>query len=133
MRVTRVLIIDAYNAEGSTALILAVSKSRADMVKVLVDAKASLDEQNRNLDTALIVAASNGYLKLVRLLLNAGADSTLMNKQGKTAFDAAKESDYDYIVELLRGEELENASDGGYGGDKGLVGQYSIGHEAQSL
>ena len=44
------------------------------MVKLLLDAKADVDEQTKGGETALHRAARNGHTEVVKLLLDAKAD-----------------------------------------------------------
>ena len=69
-----------------------IGRSNETAVKVLLDAGASLDLQDRGGHTALMLAAKAGAFATVHLLLEAKADTTLTHDNGKTAMDWAKQS-----------------------------------------
>lgn len=54
---------------GQTALMLAVSHGRLDMVKMLLDVGADINLQDDDGSTALMVAAEHGHVDIARLLL----------------------------------------------------------------
>lgn len=116
------LKIDASNAAGETALMLAAIKGRADWVKRLLDAGAAIERQgwtplhyaacspepdvvallldrgarieatSVNRTTALMMAARYGDERSVDLLLARGADARARNDLGLTAADFAQRS-----------------------------------------
>jgi len=65
------------------------SSDVADLVSLLIDRGARLDEQDNRGRTALMIAASLGHEGAVDLLLRRGADKKLCDKVGKTAADLA--------------------------------------------
>lgn len=71
---TIVLILQA----GQTALMLAVSHGRMDMVKVLLASGSEVNIQDDEGSTALMCASEHGHDEIVRLLLaQPGCDATL--------------------------------------------------------
>ena len=54
---------------GQTALMLAVSHGRADMVKMLLDVGASVNIQDEDGSTALMCASEHGHTEIVKMLL----------------------------------------------------------------
>src|SRR5262249_58809690 len=69
---------------GLTALILAAREGNMQSLKVLLDAKAPINQQSGNGNTALIVAAMNGNAEEINYLLERGADVNLANLAGWT-------------------------------------------------
>jgi uncharacterized protein len=65
------------------------SSDVADVVTLLIDRGARLDDQDNRGRTALMIAASLGHEKAVDVLLAHGADRSLRDKAGKTAADLA--------------------------------------------
>lgn len=55
------------------------------VVRVLIDARADVNAQNRNGHTALMIAAVRGDAEMVEVLIRAGANVNGKNKKGKTA------------------------------------------------
>ena len=53
-----------YFQAGQTALMLAVSHGRADMVKMLLDAGASVNIQDEDGSTALMCASEHGHTEI---------------------------------------------------------------------
>ena len=78
---------------GQTALMLAVSHGRLDMVKLLVDSGADLNIRDEDGSTALMCAAEHGYMEMVKYLMSqADADLTAKDNDGLTALAVAMEA-----------------------------------------
>ncbi|XP_069165751.1 KN motif and ankyrin repeat domain-containing protein 1 isoform X7 [Procambarus clarkii] len=78
---------------GQTALMLAVSHGRLDMVRMLVGAGAEINIQDEDGSTALMCAAEHGHLAIVKfLLVQPDTDPTLMDNDGSTALTIAVEA-----------------------------------------
>ncbi|KAK8751734.1 hypothetical protein OTU49_010004, partial [Cherax quadricarinatus] len=78
---------------GQTALMLAVSHGRLDMVRMLVGAGAEINIQDEDGSTALMCAAEHGHLAIVKFLLaQPDTDPTLMDNDGSTALTIAVEA-----------------------------------------
>jgi len=80
LRVVRVLLscgapvsVDAQDARGCTALMLAGWRGHADVVRELLAAGARVDVRDRDAWTALAFAARFGRLEIARVLLDHGA------------------------------------------------------------
>lgn len=54
---------------GQTALMLAVSHGRIDMVQMLLDSGADINIQDEDGSTALMCAAEHNHIQIVKLLL----------------------------------------------------------------
>jgi len=67
--------LDRLGAFGCNALMLAVHKGRVDIVRCLVEAKASLDLKDSHNETAGMVAVQKGERAITNLLLQAGAQT----------------------------------------------------------
>ena len=59
--------LDAKNTAGETALHVAASQGRTDLVKVLLEKGAAIDPVTSKNWTALHVAAANGHLEVVKV------------------------------------------------------------------
>lgn len=55
---------------GQTALMLAVSHGRLDMVKMLLEAGADINIQDEDGSTALMCAAEHGHIEIVKHFLS---------------------------------------------------------------
>ncbi|XP_077549432.1 KN motif and ankyrin repeat domain-containing protein 2 kank isoform X3 [Haemaphysalis longicornis] len=78
---------------GQTALMLAASHGRAEMVKLLLDAGAEPNVQDNDGSTALMCAAEHGYIDIVRLLLaSPDTEVCLADNDGSTALTIAMEA-----------------------------------------
>ena len=87
---------------GCTALTEASNRGRADVVEVLLEAKADSDKPNAlNQYTALHEAARNGHVQVVRLLLQARADANKPNFCRETPLWSASRGNHVEIVRLL--------------------------------
>lgn len=127
----RGLDVDALNASGETALMMAALKGRLDWVRrlldrgaqvdksgwtplhyaatgpepavvaLLLDRGAKIDAGSPNRSTPLMMAAQYGNPASVDLLLARGADPRLKNDQGLTAADFARRADRQALAARL--------------------------------
>ena len=76
---------------GKTALVCACDNGHAEIVRVLLEARASVDLHNCHGETALIFACYNGHAEIARMLLEAGANKDWQSRLGCTALMCARE------------------------------------------
>lgn len=62
-------ITACLSQDGQTALMLAVSQGRAEIVQTLLEAGANVNAQDNEGSTAMMVACEHGYTDIVKLLL----------------------------------------------------------------
>ncbi|XP_041033055.1 KN motif and ankyrin repeat domain-containing protein 2 isoform X2 [Carcharodon carcharias] len=104
--VTQLFRLGNVNAKasqaGQTALMLAVSHGRAEMVKALLACGADVSVQDDDGSTALMCACEHGHVEIVKLLLEMPrCDVTLADNDGSTALSIAVESGQKEIAALL--------------------------------
>ncbi len=93
---------DQQNRDGFAAIHIASREGKADVVRALLEAGASVNLRSElGLGTALFFAAYNGHLDIVKDLLDAGADASLRNGQNITPLQAASGQGQAYIVNVL--------------------------------
>ena len=80
---------------------MASADGNADIVRLLLEARAGTDLVDGCGDTALMRASSGGHASVVNLLLQAGADASLVNCLGYTSLMLASSGDHSEVVELL--------------------------------
>ncbi|CAG9816689.1 unnamed protein product [Phaedon cochleariae] len=91
---------------GQTALMLAVSHGRLDMVKLLLEAGADINIQDEDGSTALMCSAEHGHIEIVKhLLCQPDCDSTITDVDGSTALKIAMEAGHRHIGVLLYAHE----------------------------
>ncbi|XP_073734219.1 KN motif and ankyrin repeat domain-containing protein 1 isoform X2 [Callorhinus ursinus] len=87
---------------GQTALMLAVSHGRIDMVKGLLACGADVNIQDDEGSTALMCASEHGHAEIVKLLLaQPGCNGHLEDNDGSTALSIALEAGHKDIAVLL--------------------------------
>ncbi|RZC40260.1 KN motif and ankyrin repeat domain-containing protein 2, partial [Asbolus verrucosus] len=87
---------------GQTALMLAVSHGRLDMVKMLLEAGADINIQDEDGSTALMCAAEHGHIDIVKHFLSQpDCDSSITDVDGSTALKIAMEAGHRHIGVLL--------------------------------
>ncbi|XP_066470849.1 KN motif and ankyrin repeat domain-containing protein 1 isoform X2 [Tiliqua scincoides] len=87
---------------GQTALMLAVSHGRIDMVKALLACGADVNIQDDEGSTALMCASEHGHVEIVKLLLGQpGCNGTLEDNDGSTALSIALDAGHKDIAVLL--------------------------------
>lgn len=95
----------SYNA---TALFYAIQSNNKEMVELLLNAGADINEKTRFDNTPLMMAAEDGYKGIVKLLLQEGADISIKNEHGNTALDIVKNREHrEEIIQLLKEKERE--------------------------
>ena len=100
--------VNATSIYGTTALGEAASKGNNQIVNLLLDASAAIDNSQTASKTPLMWAADFDQPHTVELLLERGANPSLTNKDGLTALDFALEGGHEDVVALLEahlGEE----------------------------
>ncbi|XP_050314629.1 uncharacterized protein LOC126749060 isoform X2 [Anthonomus grandis grandis] len=91
---------------GQTALMLAVSHGRLDMVKMLLEAGADINIQDEDGSTALMCAAEHGHIEIVKHFLSQlDCDSNITDLDGSTALKIAMEAGHRHIGVLLYAHE----------------------------
>jgi ankyrin repeat protein len=98
---------------GLTALMMAVPYASPELVRALLDAKASVSARDVRGMTPLMlaVAAENQDPDVVKLLLAAGSDPATKDIYGETAADWAKKYGYASTLSLLKTTNVRPASD----------------------
>ncbi|KAG8010549.1 KN motif and ankyrin repeat domain-containing protein 1 [Nibea albiflora] len=87
---------------GQTALMLAVSHGRMDMVQALLAQGAEVNLQDDEGSTALMCASEHGHADIVKLLLaQPDCDATLTDSDESTALSIALEAGHNDIAVLL--------------------------------
>ena len=85
----------------TTCLITAASNNSLDLVKLLLQHKAQVNQADAFKATALMAAAGKGNKAMVELLLSSGADAKAKDDDGKDALAFAKESGSKETIALL--------------------------------
>lgn len=87
---------------GQTALMLAVSHGRLDVVRALLQCGADVNVQDHDGSTALMCACEHGHVDIVSLLLAVpSCDTALTDNDGSTALSIALEAGQNDIAMLL--------------------------------
>src|SRR3989441_3213560 len=87
---------------ANTAVDAAVSGDHADVVRILLAARANPNVRSEAKYTTLHKAAVHGDVQGVRMLLARGADVPAIRAGGRTPLDDAKEKGHAAIADLLR-------------------------------
>lgn len=93
--------VDKPGQLGNTALMLAASIARVDMVQLLLTHGADVSEENNKEQTALLLATKNGCLEIVRIILTAGADVNSTDESGDTALIVAVKNADEAMLSLV--------------------------------
>jgi hypothetical protein len=79
--------IDAVDAEGTPPIVYASCFGHKEVVQGLLDAGATVDQQDRNQWTALMWAMTNRHKDIAKTLLDHGASTEIKSSSGRTALD----------------------------------------------
>merc|ERR1739848_927028 len=93
---------DGKDFKGVTPLGYAVGHDQLSAVKVLIDAKANLDEVDGVGNGALHFAAGYGRNKVLEHLLARGANASKVNKMNMTPMAAAKQNNQQQAMAILQ-------------------------------
>ena len=99
--------IDACDAKGRTALMLAATQGHSVLVQELLAAGASLEAQQSQGTTALMFACFVGETRVVMQLLLASASTTRRDKRHLTAHNYAKLKQHELVIALLHQHEQQ--------------------------
>lgn len=91
------------NNKGETPLIAATYANNIEMAKLLIEAGADVNTQDKMLNSAFLYAGASGYLEILKLCIKAGADYKVFNRYYGTALIPACERGHTAVVtELLK-------------------------------
>jgi ankyrin repeat protein len=94
-------LVNATEADGTTALHWAARLDRAELVQTLIRAGAQVNVKNRYSVTPLSLASVNGSAAVVDALLKAGADANTVGTDGETVLMLAARTGNPDAVRLL--------------------------------
>jgi hypothetical protein len=94
--------VDSRDFKGVTPLGYAVGHDQLSIVKVLIDAKANVNDVDSAGNSAVHFAAGYGRVKVLEHLLARGAAVSKANKMGMTPLAAAQQNKHQQIVALLQ-------------------------------
>ena len=93
--------LDAQDAAGRTALLLAVAADQVEVSKLLLQAGASPNTQAANQDTPWLLAGASGRTAILAAMIPSGPDFTIRNRFGGNALIPACERGHVETVALL--------------------------------
>ena len=93
--------LDAQDAQGRTALLVAVDRDHVELARVVIAAGASVNVQAQNRDTPWLLAGALGRTVILREMIPAGPDLSLRNRFGGNALIPACERGHVETIRLL--------------------------------
>merc|ERR1712199_104400 len=94
--------VNSKDFKGVTPLGYAVGHDKISIVKVLIDAKANLNEVDSAGNSAVHFAAGYGRVKILEHLLARGATVSKVNQMGLTPLAAAQQNNQQQAVAILQ-------------------------------
>ena len=88
--------------DGSSAVCMAAQNGHLEVVRVLIEAGASVDQAMEDGRTPLFLAAMKGHVEVVRALVEVDADKLVRTCRGDTALSIAQYFGHKGVVDLLR-------------------------------
>jgi ankyrin repeat protein len=118
--------IDSKDEKGFTALMIAVSEERTEIIKLILDEKVNINAQDNRGFTVLMIAVLNEFEDIVSLLLKKNVDLTIKHKEGKSLKDNLLSfTDNENIIKMIR-QYNRTEQDGGYYEYKRIKDKYRI-------
>jgi len=99
--IARMCDCDAYDRAGRGGLHVAVERGDADMVALLLRARADAGMEDERGNTPLLLACASGHLELAQMLVGKGADASAANDQGETPLLAACTTGHLELAKML--------------------------------
>lgn len=99
--------LDAQDAQGQTALLVAVMNNHADVARMLIMAGASVNVQAANMDTPWLLAGASGRTEIIRAMIPANPDLAIRNRFGGNALIPACESAHVETIEVLLSTKID--------------------------
>ena len=98
-----------YDANGASLLHYACSGGQTEIVKLLLDHGAAINEKDDLQNTPLMYACKHGggHLELATMLVQYHADISIKGDSGDTAAYCAKRMGHDDIFEMLHNAEID--------------------------
>jgi len=94
--------IEARDANGRSALLLATHHNKISIARMLIDAGADVNAMDNISDSPFLYAGAEGRLEILRMTLSQGADLASVNRYGGTALiPAAHHGHIETVRELL--------------------------------
>ncbi len=93
--------LDASDAQGRTALLIAVDLGHTVIAEALIAAGANINAQARNQDTPWLLAGARGHTGLIRTMIPRGPDLSIRNRFGGNALIPACERAHVETIRLL--------------------------------
>ncbi len=93
--------VDATDASKATALLRACRHNYVDIVIILLQSGANVNQADQRGDTPLLLATKCGHLKVVKALLQYGADVNVQDSYGTTVLLAACDQDSVDLVSFI--------------------------------
>jgi len=93
--------VNGHTAYPSSLLIHAAEHYNPSMVKLLIQARARLEDTNHNKDTALLVAINAGYKDITKMLIEARGGVSVPARDGRTPLIIAADKNQCDVVRML--------------------------------
>ena len=93
--------LDARDAQGQTALLLAVAGGHTAAANALIDAGADINAVAHNMDTPWLLAGARGRAEILQHMIPRGPDLSLRNRFGGSALIPACERGHVEAVRVL--------------------------------
>lgn len=119
--------INAADANGQTALMVAADNAQENVVFKLIENGANINAKDMRSHTALRYAAEAGHGNIVQTLLENGADLNVKSNTGATALMGASWAGYKDVVEALLNKGA-NVNEKDYNGKTALMWAASAGN-----
>ena len=93
--------VNAYNENGATPLIFAVTNNKPESVRALLKHSPHLDDITSNSESALLIAVKDNYTEIAEILIRAGAEIDFTDYYGNTPLHYASLYGYLDMADIL--------------------------------
>jgi hypothetical protein len=93
--------IDQTDAEGNTALMLALANEHSDLAKLIIESNPNINLKNKDGQSALFIALINELPDLALTLVKKGASLSSINSDGDSALQVATTANANEVMKLV--------------------------------
>lgn len=106
-----ILLVDAQDEQGRTALHMAAANGHLDVVQALITAGGNVNAKNVEENSPLHYAALNAHIPVIQELISKGANAASLNRYERTPLDEAIGRNNAAVVDAINTSAVSQSID----------------------